>query len=559
MSKKQGEQQPIPNDVIEREAVKCIIGLLPTNRVENFIKISSTEPCFDGYVNFYSDVSDKKRGMIQIPVQVKGTTLKYSTNYMSVDTDDLRNYIPNGVVYFVVKVKYDEKQTPLFHRVLGRAFIAEDIRKILRNRKKGSISLDFQELSSSDEFLDMFEAYRIKRMATTLSKEFDPSREDGSFSLRLLSPDNKFVCNPVLGEKYFGLLSNGEQSFYVHDLSFSEVVNGIGSAGCGGLTYFDNVQKTTDVTGNVVLILSTALSLFIPSGSRTKIIVSTNYDAHPSVVKKSLEFLNDAFSRGSFEINGTSFPISVPEANKKRQIEEMQNICRFIGIIETFHQSTGIPGYDRLSSYGNGSEYQQFVSLFSKLDEYVSFFTCKFSGKTYFIVRYISEQGPVFQNVFDPTLYDNCELTLLKGDIKVKTSPIIAIPDDTWKTIEETGDNSLRVIFEKYPIVRDNAREYEEMCDRLLNLYLNAGRAFFINIVEVVTSFLPDSIEKRLFDLGIKAIKKQTFSEYELSVCDGFEDKFIVHVLRGERYLAKKYERTSSCKWSFVRSLFRSI
>ena len=132
---------------IEDRSIFCLQKYFGIN-IDEHLKKHSTEASWDGYITYKNNINTKV-GHTQIPCQVKGTIIEeeYYENKAIVDLDDLRNYKLNGVLYFVVKMKFDEEYKVTEERVLYKLFLNTDIDKILKkitkqNQKKVTVALE---------------------------------------------------------------------------------------------------------------------------------------------------------------------------------------------------------------------------------------------------------------------------------------------------------------------------------------------------------------------------------------------------------------------------------
>lgn len=81
-----GNEQKPSKEIIEEEGIKVLQKLFPAYRCQEFLEKASTEASFDGYVNFYKDRNkSKKEGLIQIPVQVKSSTVDFESNKYAIE------------------------------------------------------------------------------------------------------------------------------------------------------------------------------------------------------------------------------------------------------------------------------------------------------------------------------------------------------------------------------------------------------------------------------------------------------------------------------------------
>lgn len=133
---------------IEGLAVRAVQNSLDiTDKLQGFINCGEKMPSWDGDLILYKYNNYKKEDAKKLPVQVKGLTnsdfSKQKINY-SVKKDDLSNYLSDGgVVFFVVYITEDGRNSKIYYRSLLPVFIKDKLAK--SSAESQSVSIEFYE------------------------------------------------------------------------------------------------------------------------------------------------------------------------------------------------------------------------------------------------------------------------------------------------------------------------------------------------------------------------------------------------------------------------------
>ena len=167
----------LTNKYIEEKAIDIINQNITTQHISSRIEKGSTEESWDGHLLYYEDPTSKV-DVMQIPVQVKGTTKAIDDNKFVVDISDLENYRALGIVYFVVKIIFDG-ETPKDYKIYAKSMVGQEIEIILKGLRKGqkTKTISFNLISNVNDILDLCRAYKEKQMAVSLLNRFEIKKE----------------------------------------------------------------------------------------------------------------------------------------------------------------------------------------------------------------------------------------------------------------------------------------------------------------------------------------------------------------------------------------------
>ena len=123
------------NKAIEEKAIICFKDyILDSKVISPFLNENDKEPCWDGHLYVFSDVTKKKEFLVgRIPVQVKG---KVVSNFITkkykypIDIRDLNAYKNDPTIYVVCQLKENSKEYKLFYRSL----LPETIKNLLKGK-----------------------------------------------------------------------------------------------------------------------------------------------------------------------------------------------------------------------------------------------------------------------------------------------------------------------------------------------------------------------------------------------------------------------------------------
>lgn len=112
------------NKAIETLSVNAVKNSIVTSEyLDEFIADNDKEPSWDGFIYIYKNKNKTKNDIIgRVPVQVKGKfsrefskdTIKYS-----VSVTDLKNYLNDGIFFFVVYIQKQSFNTHIYYAALS--------------------------------------------------------------------------------------------------------------------------------------------------------------------------------------------------------------------------------------------------------------------------------------------------------------------------------------------------------------------------------------------------------------------------------------------------------
>lgn len=206
---------------IEQTAINSLkTYLLPSEYIEPYIDENDKTPCWDGYVFLYRSknktVSNIRK---RIDVQVKGHQSEYLDDKQitySVNKEYLRNYyIHGGVIFFVVYISSDYRQSSIYYSHLSKIQLKNYL-NVIEERNQFSISIllnkILDDLSEYEELLLNFsEVVGLQIPATNLSIENIIKKDSGFDSLKIKYVGIKYKDDP------FDYIFNHPTTLYAHN------------------------------------------------------------------------------------------------------------------------------------------------------------------------------------------------------------------------------------------------------------------------------------------------------------------------------------------------------
>lgn len=308
MSKKEHAQRD--TKTIEEKALSCLKIFIEDSKViSQFLTENDKEPCWDGYLNLYSDgIRDKKHLMGRVPVQVKGTEVeefKTKNWKFKLEKDDLRAYQYEPTFFIVCQIKKNSKEKKLFYREMMPDFV----KKLLKDMdKQGSKMIRFypfpEDLTEFEDILKVFWGNSKKMVSFAMSKPLSitdalnkgiksfsfiaPRKFTGMELMRYLSTHETYLYAKV--DKDLGIempLSGGPARFEFKRDSDSDVK-------VGDRVFYKGF--TTEIkNGHLIFTITDTITIDIPMDSDDK--------AEPTV-KMTLkeQFLKEAINDAEFVV-----------------------------------------------------------------------------------------------------------------------------------------------------------------------------------------------------------------------------------------------------------------
>lgn len=198
---------------IATASVKTSISI--TDELSSFINEGDKEPSWDGNIYIYANKDKRKESIKRVPVQVKGKqsddfsldTIKYPITVV-----DLENYLNDGgVVFFVVYISKDGRDTKIYYSCL----LPVKIRNILdRNIKKNKkLSIEFNSFPEDNE-----------RKVSLFLNFYDHMKKQTSFAKTMLLSLDELEKQGVLEGITFYANSYGKPNLSSYKLLFEDEI-----------------------------------------------------------------------------------------------------------------------------------------------------------------------------------------------------------------------------------------------------------------------------------------------------------------------------------------------
>lgn len=198
---------------IATASVKTSISI--TDELSSFINEGDKEPSWDGNIYIYANKDKRKESIKKVPVQVKGKqsddfsldTIKYPVTVV-----DLENYLNDGgVVFFVVYISKDGRDTKIYYSCL----LPVKIRNILdRNIKKNKkLSIEFNSFPEDNE-----------RKVSLFLNFYDHMKKQTSFAKTMLLSLDELEKQGVLEGITFYANNYGKPNLSTYKLLFEDEI-----------------------------------------------------------------------------------------------------------------------------------------------------------------------------------------------------------------------------------------------------------------------------------------------------------------------------------------------
>lgn len=467
---------PIPNELIEEEAIRIIQKELPINHCQEFIKKASTEASYDGYINYFKNRSaNNKEGIMPIPVQVKGTTESYKKNHYDCDVSDLKNYSSSGVCYFVVKIKYnDDYSSVVSYRILAKSIVGVEALQLLEGKEKQkTIRVELNEICNEKDFVNLFDAHKTKQETVTLHSYVDLFKTK-SGTVSLLGEDNKYTSTPAVGKQYFATFNaNGNISF-AHNFRIEwSIVRINDEVKVKDKLFFNVYEKQENEKGKSFIVFNNALCLEIVDVG-FKVIL--NQYALVDEYVDALEFLYAAMDNKTFTIGGLNVPVLNNEETANKMVSMYYNLLIFAKTIRGFIRSVG---YEKPFSIMdlNKNDINTIALMYTKFnDNSVDYTLVSISLFTRMVARIMSKGQILFLNIFDPNLYMAVKFKY-NNDPRKKTTPFIRISIEQWEKMDLAEQEVFENIIKKHvTLEKDVTWDYRLVVRNLILAYKNTNR-----------------------------------------------------------------------------------
>lgn len=567
----------ISNKIIEESAISEIRNLIPIDKISDHIQIDSSEPSWDGHLLFYEN-KEKKNNIIQIPVQVKGTTTSYKTNSFSVDIIDLNNYVTNGVIYFVVKFKVSNGKLTK-PKVLARTLLGYEIKKILEKADKfqETITIQLSIMNNETDILNLCNSYKHKQKTITTSHgNLLLFNQKIYFSnITLLGSDNKFHDNIKIGEEYFVTFENNTQSFYIPDLLITEISKSLDfPVSVNKITYFQKVVRHENIFGKVILTFNNALS-FELGKNESKILIKLNKNCLIKEYKFALEFLISIYKYNSFNIGSLKIPVNFKDEDTESKANYFCMQLNTLNLIMSFIQNMKIKKDYMLSSFSY-KEIKQLIDIYCYNKEKISYHYFSSTNFSYKLIRLQQDKDVYIYDIFDPQIYKimNFEFVYKDNSKKAfKCSPILFLTIDELSSIElPSVEVFVNALNEHTKVNEYTIKCLEITLNRLMLAFDKCNKTILLDFANIVLNILENYNNQemiyKMYKCQLRFRKKEPFSKEEHEYIDLMleqneipECMFCAYTLNKDKYHASLFLEKIHENWKeeAIYGIYRSL
>ena len=343
---------------IEDKAIICFKDyILDSEIVSPFLNENDKEPCWDGHLYVFSDVSKKKESLLgRIPVQVKGKVVK---NFITkkykypIDIRDLNAYKNDPTIYVVCQIKENSKEYKLFYRSL----LPETVKNLLKGKDgQKTISVLFHDIpydiKDFEDRAKIFIGDRKKQLSFVDSKPFTledarkkqitnftflaPSRGMDQFEIMsYLSSNPSFLYAKVDTSLDIDFpIAGGPMSFVFNQTVYEDIKVG------ERVFYNQYVKEIKD--GEMRIYVGNFMRLIItPDKKSESYHLNYNFDSKTTSLNERLietEFIRSLSESGSFQIGELNLQIPITDEQYiAANNQELQNWRELKTLLDTLN------------------------------------------------------------------------------------------------------------------------------------------------------------------------------------------------------------------------------
>lgn len=346
------------NKAIEEKAIICFKDyILDSKVISPFLNENDKEPCWDGHLYVFSDVTKKKEFLVgRIPVQVKG---KVVSNFITkkykypIDIRDLNAYKNDPTIYVVCQLKENSKGYKLFYRSL----LPETIKNLLKG-KNGQKSISVllhdipQDIKDFEDRAKIFIGDRKKQLSFVDSKPFtlEDARQRQITNFTFLAPSrgmNQFEIMSYLSSNPSFLyakvdtsldidfpIAGGPMSFVFNQTVYEDIKVG------ERVFYNQYVKEIKD--GEMRIYVGNFMRLIItPDKKSESYHLNYNFDSKTTSLNERLietEFIRSLSESGSFQIGELNLQIPITDEQYiAANNQELQNWRELKTLLDTLN------------------------------------------------------------------------------------------------------------------------------------------------------------------------------------------------------------------------------
>ena len=545
----------LTNKYIEEKAIDIINQNITTQHISSRIEKGSTEESWDGHLLYYEDPTSKV-DVMQIPVQVKGTTKTIDDNTFVVDISDLENYRPLGIVYFVVKIIFDG-ETPKDYKIYAKSMVGQEIEIILKSLKKGqkTKTISFNLISNVNDILDLCRAYKEKQIAVSLLNRFEIKKEKiVSKNVRLVGKDDKIYNFPEVGKQYFIVFEEGNIKKYEPDINITETrYKSKKGIYVGDIKYFDRFEIRKGVEYTKYIFDGVCIELNIKD-RRTNVTIEKTNDNYKLL--NNLKFLKNVIVNKCFYVDNKKIDLSITSYEN----DDLYNLDVVINQVELLIKFCESVGISQKIDYFNIPEVKILKINSILYDKEETAITSHFISTNEFsvaIIKLCKDNYNFIFNVFDEKSIGYYEFKIKE---KYKFVSFAKLSIEEWSLINIFDLNEIYRIIDQCINFDDPIEEYVH------KLITNLILAFDINsnekLLDIASYLTKKLLSKKkgnalyhISDLEIKVRKKLAFDHFDRKLIDDLIAlnidvyKFIAHTLLSDKYNADKFISNIDESW----------
>ena len=344
---------------IEETATTAVkMALLRCPYLESYISENDRTPSWDGTVFVYPNKTKNiNDGVRRVPVQVKGTTKKFSQEAKhSCRVGDLRRYYEDGgCIFFLVSVDLNTGDNEIFYK----SMLVFDLKQILDkagNQKSFTISFDKFPANDSTEIAAIFFSYadNFKKQMSFINKELHSLDELQKRGVTIESLS--FSASGVgLNDSNIGRFISSHD-FYLYakpkgldiEIPIERITNAIatrmitGVVSVKGTVYYSSYQVTYK-NGKPVLKIGKGINIITKEESNkiTGITINITPTGTLSDMIKDTSCFVDVVDNGEITIKGVRFPLRITKGmdiEKYRQrlqyYKDVKRMLDYLGVHE---------------------------------------------------------------------------------------------------------------------------------------------------------------------------------------------------------------------------------
>ncbi len=346
-------------ETIATASVKSSISI--TDELSPFINEGDKEPSWDGNIYIYANKDKRKEGIKKVPVQVKGKqsddfsseTIKYPVTVV-----DLENYLNDGgVVFFVVYISSDGRNTKIYYSCLLPVKIRNILSSNIKKKKKLSIELSSFPEDNGRKVLLFLNFYDHMKKQTSFAKTTLRSLDD--LKKQSVLEGITFYANNYgkTNLDHYKLLFENEIYMYANikgsaipqplldipiDLHIAENVET--NISVNGTVYYTQFQRIRSKDEAVLIIGKSVIISMMEKKQNLTIKFTPTSNLKYSVT--DLEFILALHKNNQFEMMGHTLPLDPNRLfgeDKVKKLQERLAFCRnLIKVLNIFNLNTDV-------------------------------------------------------------------------------------------------------------------------------------------------------------------------------------------------------------------------